>query len=329
MPSSRLNGEAWGFCTEVSERRAGRGWRCHGQRVSRTPLPAHLRGRAFSVAEAREAGLDRGRLRGRDLHRPFRGVRTDVAPDGVLARAHALTQRLPAEAFFCSTTAALLTGVPLPIHLAGEQHLHVAVPGPRRALRVAGAIGHSLYVPPAQVVESDGLRLSGPELLWLELGAVLPLGDLVAAGDHLVHWRHPVTSPPRLRLALAQTLQRRGRPLLREALPLLDAHAESPQESILRVLLVTSGITGLVSNHGVVTRDGSRYRIDLALPELRIAIEYQGDHHRERQQFRADMTRRSRLEADGWTVIEVNADDLRDPSELLARIRRLLAHPRR
>jgi very-short-patch-repair endonuclease len=32
------------------------------------------------------------------------------------------------------------------------------------------------------------------------------------------------------------------------------------------------------------------------------------------------MTRRSRLEAAGWTVIEINADDLRDPNELIDRI---------
>jgi hypothetical protein len=37
------------------------------------------------------------------------------------------------------------------------------------------------------------------------------------------------------------------------------------------------------------------------------------------------MTRRSRLEADGWFMIEVNANDLRDAPELLQRIRRVLA----
>ncbi|MDZ4046071.1 MAG: DUF559 domain-containing protein [Rhodoglobus sp.] len=53
----------------------------------------------------------------------------------------------------------------------------------------------------------------------------------------------------------------------------------------------------------------------------RLIIEYQGDYHRTRAQWRKDMTRRSRLEARGWRVMEVGADDLRDPRELVARVR--------
>ncbi|MBU1589284.1 MAG: hypothetical protein KKH51_15270 [Actinobacteria bacterium] len=54
-------------------------------------------------------------------------------------------------------------------------------------------------------------------------------------------------------------------------------------------------------------------------------LEYQGDYHRSMSQWRKDMTRRSRLEAQGWYVMEINADDLGDPVELVARIRSVLA----
>ena len=37
------------------------------------------------------------------------------------------------------------------------------------------------------------------------------------------------------------------------------------------------------------------------------------------------MTRISRREADGWVVIQVNSDDLRNPVELVDRIRRVLS----
>jgi hypothetical protein len=37
------------------------------------------------------------------------------------------------------------------------------------------------------------------------------------------------------------------------------------------------------------------------------------------------MTRRARLEADGWRIMEINADDLVNPVELVARVRRFLA----
>jgi len=36
------------------------------------------------------------------------------------------------------------------------------------------------------------------------------------------------------------------------------------------------------------------------------------------------MTRRSRIEAQGGYVMEINADDLRNPAELMARIRSVL-----
>jgi very-short-patch-repair endonuclease len=56
-----------------------------------------------------------------------------------------------------------------------------------------------------------------------------------------------------------------------------------------------------------------------------VLIEYQGDYHRKVQgQWRKDMTRRSRLEAQDWVVIELNANDLRDPDELASRIRMIL-----
>jgi very-short-patch-repair endonuclease len=71
---------------------------------------------------------------------------------------------------------------------------------------------------------------------------------------------------------------------------------------------------------------GSAIRTDLAFTEYRVVLEYQGDYHRlSREQWRKDMTRRSRLESKNWIVIEINADDLRDPVELVARIETALA----
>lgn len=53
-------------------------------------------------------------------------------------------------------------------------------------------------------------------------------------------------------------------------------------------------------------------------------LEYQSDYHSDPENFRADMTRRARLDADGWFVMLINANDLRDPGELIARIRTVL-----
>ncbi|MCW4385972.1 DUF559 domain-containing protein [Salinibacterium sp. SYSU T00001] len=290
--------------------------------MPRIPLPRSLTKDPFTYAEARAMGVGRRRLYGPDLHRPFHGIRTHAVPADVRALAQALAPRLPDDAFFCSVTAAQLSGVPLPLHIWRKRELHVAVPAPGRALRLRGVKGHVLQATPECVVERQGLRLSGPEMLWLELGAVLALDDLVAAGDHLVHWRWPATNIARVRSVVASASRRRGLVLLREAVELLDDHSESPQESRLRVHLCAQGMTGLVANLRVTTIGGYSYRIDLALVELKVAIEYQGGYHNDPAQFRRDMTKRERLEAEGWIVMWVNADDLRDPQELAARIRR-------
>ena len=69
---------------------------------------------------------------------------------------------------------------------------------------------------------------------------------------------------------------RRGAVRMRQAVALSDGRAESPPESRLRVLLALAGIPA-VPQHTV--RDGSGQfvaRVDLAYPDRRIAIEYDG-----------------------------------------------------
>ena len=68
-------------------------------------------------------------------------------------------------------------------------------------------------------------------------------------------------------------------------------------------------------------------RNDLAYPELRIAIEYEGDGHRtDRTQWRRDIRRQRELEDLGWIVIRLTEHDLHDGlASFLTRIRRAIA----
>lgn len=104
---------------------------------------------------------------------------------------------------------------------------------------------------------------------------------------------------------------------------MLSAFAESAPESILRVIIVLAGLPEPRVNIDVTDRRGEFVaRTDLAIAEFKLVIEYMGDYHRTSAgQWRDDMTRRSRLEAQGWRVMEVNADDLLDHVELIDRIR--------
>lgn len=289
----------------------------------RRPLPDPLTRVPFARSTALNSGVTLSRLRQPDLQRPFRGVRHPAAgPLSLEQRALALQARLPG-AWFCGPTAALLTGVPLPTRIERERILHVAVLHPARAPRGSGIRGHAYR--DAKHHPWDGLRVSTPEQIWLHVAAVLTVPELIAAGDYLVHENLPHTSIQRLADAVMANRNARGNAKCRAALPLLNTRSESPRESLLRVLLVSASIPGLEVNVRIVTTDGYRYRGDLVFRSARMIVEYQGDHHRTPEEYRKDLTRISRLEADGWYVMQVGAGDLDNPAELVARIRRKLA----
>lgn len=254
---------------------------------------------------------------------PFHGIRSPVILTTIVEHAHALNQRLPARAFFCGVTAALLIGIPLPARLQRSPRLHTGVPAPSRALRVAGATGHELQIQETDVVERSGLRLTTPARTWCDLAAMLDLEDLVAAGDYIIHHRHPLASRAELEEAVARHPGRRGHARLREALALLDDKAESPPESIIRVTIVQAGIGGLVANHPISDARGHVFaRADLCFPTHRVIFEYHGDYHRtEPDRWRKDRTRIALLTAAGWHVVEIAADELADRRMLLQLIR--------
>lgn len=230
---------------------------------------------------------------------------------------------MPPLAFYSHTTAALLHGIPVPWWLEKEATLHVALPSPARAPHASGIRGHRVSVEDIDVVALDGLRLTHPVRTWCDLAEVLAPPDLIAAGDFIIHWRSPLASAFDLLEGLKRRKSRRGVRRALAALPLLNDRSESAPESILRVLLVTAGFSDPLVNHVVSDEFGEFVgRTDLILQEHKLVLEYMGDYHRTTKgQWRADMTRRSRLEAQGWIVMELNGDDLRDPVELISRIR--------
>ncbi|WP_370584963.1 endonuclease domain-containing protein [Micromonospora sp. ANENR4] len=131
---------------------------------------------------------------------------------------------------------------------------------------------------------------------------------------------------PCLRAYAAARSRWPGAPLLREVLALAEPLSESPMETRLRLLLLDAGLGPLVAQHEV--RAGGRFvaRVDLAWPALRLAVEYDGDHHRERAHFRRDVARLNALRAAGWVVLRFTADDvLRRPDATVALVRQALA----
>lgn len=288
------------------------------------PLPRDT-ATSFTTQAAKSLGITSRRLRAGDIVQPLRGVNTLAAHELSLAELCRTVQlRLHESARFSGITAAALRGVPLPRFAEQSGELHIAVARPHRAPQGVGMRGHSYLTRPGDTITQAGLRISSPERTWCELAAILPLLDLVAAGDFLIYHRLPFTSLKRLVDASGRFIGRRGFRKFSAALELLDERSESPQESKLRVILRPVGIV-ITANLPIVTAGGFRHRADLAIQSHRVIIEYQSDqYHLDAAAHRRDMTRISRLEADGWYVMQVNADDLKNPAELCARVRQVL-----
>ena len=267
--------------------------------------------------------MGEGRLRGRDLARPFHGLRSSKPTLGLADRCASIAPTLPPGSFFNSATAAALLNAPLPFRLANESSIHVAVVSPHRALEGRGVTGHKVQLMGGDSWMLRGLPVSTPERAWCELGVLLSIPELVAVGDWLVNVTAPLTTLDKLGDALRRYPDRRGKRKLLAAGNLLDGRAESPKESELRAILVQGGVRGLESNWPVRIANRN-YRIDLAIPSRRLAIEYQGDYHRDQEQWRRDMTRISWLESEQWYVFQFNADDLRDDRELVERVQKVL-----
>jgi very-short-patch-repair endonuclease len=99
----------------------------------------------------------------------------------------------------------------------------------------------------------------------------------------------------------------RGLRRLRAALDLYDSGAESPKETWLRLLVIRAGYPRPRTQIPVLSPDGRRwYYLDMGWEDLKLATEYDGEHHRnDPQQFAYDILRSEDLEVLGWTRIRV------------------------
>lgn len=103
----------------------------------------------------------------------------------------------------------------------------------------------------------------------------------------------------------------------------MDGLAESPQEPRLRLVLQRAGLPAPVARFRVFDGEDFVARLDLAYPDVEVAIEYDGLWHGDRRAFLDDRRRLNRLTAAGWIVLHVTVDDLRHPDRLTARVRAL------
>jgi len=158
-----------------------------------------------------------------------------------------------------------------------------------------------------------------------DIGALEGTATAVGVLDALVHAR--VLDAAQLGPLLHAGAGRWGSRKVRRAFELVDGRSESPPESWVRVACAFGGLPAPVPQYDVVGEGIWLGRVDLAWPEARVIVEYEGAYHFEGLQIRKDDDRYRRLVAAGWRVIRLSAADLRDMDAVVQRIRTALAEP--
>lgn len=305
--------------------------------MPRMPLPEDL-GQVFTVASAMAAGVSESRLRSTDLDAPYRGVRVVRSHAGVVdhgsggaaageelrGRALELAPTMPPNQFFSHVTAAVLWGLPIPAGvLRGPdgvlRPLDVGVFAPLRHPRHAGVAGHQVRSRSAQIVCSD-VPLVDPASAWAMMGAIVrDEYDLVAIGDAVVREAlfrgdpPPLTTLDHLASAIASG-RRIGGPALRRALVRVRTRSASRMETRSRLILIDGGMPEPELNYFVRDPRGRVVAcVDLAYPERRVAVEYEGEHHlTDPRQWARDIARYEMLGELGWIVIRATKADVFD-----------------
>jgi very-short-patch-repair endonuclease len=291
--------------------------------VPTPPVPPQITG-PTDRRTARAAGVTDWHLRHRGVARTSRDTYLPrSALDDVRTRVDAVLMGAPASAVVSHATAARLWGLEIPL-CAEDARVHLTVPPGMRIRHRADRRVHSAAVPDAQVTRRLGIRVTSPGRTWLDLAGAVPPGALLAVTDQMLGRRYP---QPTLERLVGGARGMRGVRTARRVLAVADGRAGSPMESVLRWLLLEAGLPAPDLQHVVRDTAGSFIgRVDMAWPEQRVIVEFDGDVHRERRVFVDDVRRQNGLVLAGWTVLRfTSADVLGSPQRVLRLLRAALA----
>ncbi|MET3720654.1 MULTISPECIES: hypothetical protein [unclassified Arthrobacter] len=311
-----------------------------------TPLPEEIGARPFTLAEAASAGIPAIRLLKDDLHRPSRGIRVPRSGDHTLQELVRSHTQLDEDTFASLLTAAEVLGVPLPpwgqfrpddggpvtavvepVPWGKKSGPHFREPGrflhlsrrnaatlPRRR----GVAGHRLRIRDGDVISVDGLRVTSPARTWVDLGSVLPLEDLIVAGDAIVSEHARTFGSPKVAMVPLPVLRTfvekangiHGVRKARIALESLRVGVDSPPETVLRLMLDDAGLPEFLPNFPVDDVLGRPVWTDLGNARFRTCIEYEGLHHLTPDQQALDAYRDQRVTDAGWRQVKINKIDM-------------------
>ena len=248
-----------------------------------------------------------GRLTRHELRTRFVAVHQDVyvergtRPTAVL-RAKAAWLRSRRHGVLAGYSAAAMHGARyidpgLPAHIIDANRR------PARGITAwADAIDHD------DICAIGEMRLTDPVRTAIDLARRVTEDDAVVIIDALARAARLKTTD--VALAAERFDGWKGIVQARKTIALVDPGSESPQETRLRLLIVREGFPPPETQHPIFNEYGVLIgEADMAWPDIKIAVEYEGRHHTDPDQLRKDIARMDEMMEMGWIVIRVTARD--------------------
>lgn len=260
----------------------------------------------FSVAEARERGVDPRLTRSPVLCRPSHGWRSR-APLTFEDRCRHALRMAPLGSAISHESAARLHEMWLPAEAPDDAPVHIVRPTASTRLRRAEIVEHR-GVERRRVEDVRGIVVTTSAETWADLAGRLALFDLVAAGDSVARHLGDDSRPGAGLRVLHEVVARRGRhrhrTRLAEAIALVREGSGSRMESLVRLHMLDAGLP--VPRLNAPIHDTAHTwvaTVDFLWPRQRVIVEYQGRAFHTGERRDADEVRRQQLQWLGYDVI--------------------------
>lgn len=283
-------------------------------------VPEELKRGPFTVAEARAYGVTQKQLRSAAWRRIWRGwYRWVGCPMNEDVRLTAILAGLPPGSAFAGRTAARLLGLDVTDRGSPE----VLVPRITGVAERVQANVSRARLEPEDITWREGVPVTAPLRTCFDLAGRLPLVEGVVVVDQALH--KELFDLPAFAAYVGERDHVAGVVGARRTLEYAEPKTESPMETRLRMLLVNAGLPRPEAQVNLCDAAG-RFagRADFYYEQARLAIEYDGENHRDR--LTNDNRRQNHLLETGVTLLRYTAPDLAErPDAIVAEVRSALA----
>lgn len=162
--------------------------------------------------------------------------------------------------------------------------------------------------------QQQRIRFTHPIMTWALLASHLSQVEIIVLADAILRstlqWIK--TSIDDIRRFLENSAPFPSKKRCLAALPFLETVPDSPMEKRSVLALLRYGLPYPETQWSIlIPAFGRTATVDMAYPQQKVIIEYDGDAHRQdKRQYRWDERKRQALRAMGYTVIVVFADDI-------------------